>query len=174
MMLVGLATHAQAANALPSDIYSALLKDDGHTWCVYKNLADYQADANKQKLLETASLTYSSNRLAELSYKIEAESGDWIVIDKYTPFENGADLRRINLLAQANLNVIQETVIHGAKSDAFKLISVSTQDEMDAELRPDVVLPEVPVKTNVLEFPFAQLVVEMRTQPIEKLCKRVD
>jgi hypothetical protein len=57
----------------------------------------------------------TSGKLTEVTDQVEPESGDWIVIDKYTPSNNEVHLRRANLLTQENLEVIQSAVIRAGK-----------------------------------------------------------
>lgn len=160
------------AQALPES-YSVLLKDDGYTWCAYGNSGEFESAAAMLRPTDSARITYSSDKLTELTYQVEAESGDWIVIDKYTPSNEDVLLRRANLLAQENLQIIQETTIRGGNVRPFHIVSVNTLDGKSAELS-DVDFPAVPVKTDLLASPFVRLVVEMRSQSIGKLCKRVD
>ncbi len=159
-----------------SESYSALLREEDETWCAYKNPTDFQAKAESVKPTDSARVTFTGDKLTELTYQIEAESGDWILVDKYTPNDwGGVVLRRVNLLAQANLRVIQETVIRGGKADPFHVVSVSTLDGgTRAELSPDVDLPEVPVKTDLLAVTPVQVVVQLRSQVIAELCKKVN
>ncbi|HZF17223.1 MAG TPA: hypothetical protein VE046_14895 [Steroidobacteraceae bacterium] len=121
---------------------------------------------------ESARITYSSNNLTELTYQIEAESGDWIVVDKYSVLNGEVHLRRANLMAQENLQVIQETVVRGDTVQPFQIVSVTTLDGKKASLQ-SIDFPAVPVRTNLLAIPFVQVVVEMRSLTVEKLCKRI-
>ncbi len=138
------------------------------------NPSDFQAEAAKVKPTDSARVTFTADKLTELTYQIEAESGDWIVIDKYTPKDGGTVLRRANLLAQENLQVIQEAAIRGGKADPFHVVSVSTLDGKKAKLSSDVDLPEVPVRSNLLAIPPVQIVVQMRSLAVGKLCKKVN
>jgi hypothetical protein len=150
--------------------FSALLKEDGHTWCAYKDPGEFKADAAAVKPTDSVRITYEAGTLAELTYQIEAESGDWIVIDKYTPSKGDILLRRASLLAQENLQIIQEAVIHGGQAGTFRTASVTTLAGKKAVLA-TVDLPAVPVMTNLMTQPFVQVIVEMRSRAIGKLCK---
>jgi len=153
-----------------SESFNLLLKGDGHTWCAYKDPADFKADAASLKPTDSARITYQAGTLAELTYQVEAESGDWIVIDKYTPSNGDILLRRANLMAQQNLQIIQETTVHDGKAGPFRVVSVTTLDGKKAELS-NVDFPGVPVKTDLLSQPFVQVVADMRTRTLTKLCK---
>jgi hypothetical protein len=168
MFLVG-ATACFAGQTI-SESYSVLLKSDGHTWCAYKDSEEFKSEAAAVKPTESARVSYLSSKLTELTYQIEAESGDWIVIDKYTPSDVDVLLRRANLLVQENLQIIQETVIHGGKADAFHLVSVTTLDGKKAELPANIDFPSVPVKSDLLATPFMRVISEMRRRSAGKLC----
>jgi hypothetical protein len=163
-----------AAAALGPESYSALLREDDQTWCAYKSPTDFKAKAESVKPTDSARVTFTADKLTELTYQIEAESGDWVLVDKYTLNDGGAVLRRANLLAQANLQVIQETSIRGGKADPLHVISVSTLDGKKAELSPDVDLPEVPVKTDLLAIPPVQVVAQLRSQAVGELCRKMN
>jgi hypothetical protein len=170
ILVMGVAADAVAQSLANS--YSALLKDDGHTWCAFKDSAEFSAEAAKLKPAESVRVTYSADRLMEVTLQTEAESGDWIVVDKYTPSKSDAILRRANLMAQENLQVIQETTIHGAKADPFHVVSVTTLDGKKAELSSQLDFPDVPVRTNLLTMPSVKLVTEMRSMSLTRLCKK--
>ncbi len=157
------------AQARPES-YSLLLREDGHTWCAFINPAEFKSEATKLKPTESVRITYSSNKLIELTYQTEAESGDWIVIDKYTPSNGEILLRRANLMTQGNLQVIQEAVVHGGKVDPFRLVSVTTLDGKKAEPS-NVDFPSVQVRSNLRTTPFVKTVAELRSRSMGKLCR---
>jgi hypothetical protein len=153
-----------------AESFNVLLKDDGHTWCAYADPAEFKADATTFKPTNSARITYQANTLTELTYQTQAESGDWIVIDKYTPSNGDLLLRRANLIVQVNLQVIQESVIHEGKVGVFRTVSVTTLDGKKAELS-NADLPDVPAKTDLTRQPFVRVVAEMRSRAVAKLCK---
>jgi hypothetical protein len=158
-----------AAPPVPES-FNVLLKDDGHTWCAYKDPADFKAAAATLRPTDSARITYRASTLTELTYQVEAESGDWIVIDKYTPSNGDLLLRRANLMAQENLQIIQESTIHDGKAGSFHTVSVTTLDGKKAALS-NIDLPPVPVKTDLFAQPFVRVVNEMRSRTVAKLCK---
>jgi len=175
MFVVGLAACANAQNVSAPESYSVLLKDDGQTWCAYKNSNEFQTEATNLKPTESARITYAAGKLSELTYQVEAGSGDWIVVDRYTPVAGGFNLRRANLLAQEKLQVIQETTVLGSKAEPFHVVNVSTlTDGKKADLPRNLDFPEVPVKTNLSATLFVQVVSEMRGRSLGKLCKKTD
>lgn len=171
MSMMGLVACSNAQTAPVLESYSAFSKDEGRIWCAYRSAAESQAEVARHRSTESARVTYSANMLLEFTYQIEAESGDWVVVDKYTLTNGGAVLRRANLLAQENLQVIQETFIHGDEVDPFHVVSVSTLDGKMADLPPNTDFPEISVGTNILAIHFIQIVGEMRSRSLERLCK---
>jgi len=173
MVLAGASACAVAQPGTES--FSALLKDDGHTWCAYKNPAEFKADATTIKPTDSVRVTYEAGTLSELTYQVEAESGDWIVIDKYIRSKGDLLLRRASLLAQENLQIIQEAVIREGHAVTFRTVNVTTLDGKKAELSnvelSNLELPTVPVITNLMTQPSVQTVAELRNLAIGKLCK---
>jgi hypothetical protein len=96
--LVFAAVSSSASAQASSKSYWFLSKDDGRTWCGYSDMTEFESEADNLKPNESARVTYSSGKLTELTYQVESESGDWIVIDTYTPLHNEMLLRRANLL----------------------------------------------------------------------------
>jgi hypothetical protein len=171
-ILFGAAAALTAAQDLPQS-YFLLVQDDGRTWCAYQDSAEFKSVATSQNPLESAAVVYSSGKLVALAYQTEAESGDWIVVDKYTASNDEILLRRTNLLTQENLQIIQETSIHRGNAGPLRLVSVSTLDGGKAEPS-NVDFPAVPLRTNLLSIPFVQMVDEMRQRGLGKLCKKLD
>ena len=68
-----------------STTYWLLLKQDGHTWCGYADMAEFTSDVKNRTPTESARATYASDKLIEVTYQVAPESGDWVVVDKYTP-----------------------------------------------------------------------------------------
>ncbi len=165
-------TSSGASPETSSASYWLLLKGDGRTWCGYRDSAEFKPAAASQKPSESARVTYSSDRLTELTYQIEPESGDWIVVDKYTLTDSAVFLRRANLLAQQNLEIIQQTTIRGGKAEPLRKVSVTTLDGKQAEAS-NIDFPDVPVRTNLTEMPLMRVVAEMRTRGISRLCMKV-
>src|SRR6185312_9305941 len=124
LILASLAVSAQEGGKS----YWFLLRADGKTWCGYEDKAQFMDQVNERTPLESARATYTSGNLAEFTFQIGAESGDWIVIDKYTPGANRVTVRRANLLAGPQLEIIQETTIQGGKVEPFHTVSITTLD----------------------------------------------
>ena len=167
--VVSLSASAQAG----SKSYWLLSRDDGHIWCGYSDMTDFKSEADKLKPTKSARVTYASGKLAELTYQVEPESGDWIVIDKYTPSANKVVLRRANLLTQENLQVIQSAVIRGGKAEPFRVVSVTTLDGKKTKAS-NIDFPDVPIRTSLARISFMAVVAEMRSRSISKACKKLE
>jgi hypothetical protein len=86
VVIAGLLTLSCGAYAqVASRSYWLLLKNDGHTWCGYADSAEFTSDVKNLKPTESARVMFSSDKLIEVTYQLSAESGDWVVVDKYTP-----------------------------------------------------------------------------------------
>jgi hypothetical protein len=153
-----------------SESFNVLLKDDGHTWCAYENQDEFKADAAALKPTENVRITYQASAITELTHQVGAESGDWIVIDTYTPSNGDLLLKRANRMVQPNLQITQEAAIHDGKAGAFRVVDVTTLDGKKAELS-NVDFPPVPQITDLVVQPFVRVVTEMRTRAVAKLCK---
>jgi hypothetical protein len=81
--------------------------DDGHTWCGYRDSAQFKSDADKFTPTDSAIVTYLAGEMTALTFQVTPESEDWIVIDQYAPREIDVVLRRTILLAQAQLKIVQ-------------------------------------------------------------------
>ena len=161
---------ACSAAQVSSESFNVLLENDGHTWCAYTNTDEFKVDAAALKPTDSVRITYQANAITELTYQVEAESGDWIVIDKYTPSNGDLLLKRASLMAQENLQIIQESVIHQGKVGAFRTVSVTTLDGRNADMS-NVDLPTVPAITDLLGQPFVAVVTDMRSRALAKLCR---
>lgn len=153
-----------------STSYFLLVKDDGRTWCAYSSKEQFDSDIGDSAPTESARVTYNSDGLEEITYQATPESGDWIVVDKYTMSVDRTVLRRAIILAQRRLQVIQETTISGDAIAPFHIVSTTTLDGKESTAS-NVELPDVEVKVNLSQFPFMALVKEMRNQSVSKLCR---
>jgi hypothetical protein len=130
------------------------------SWCGYANEATFKTDVEKQKPTESARVVFSSGRIKEITYQVQPESGDWVVIDKYTANSGGMAIKRATLLEEDNLQIIQQATIKGSKASPFRTESVTTLDGKKAKAS-KVDYPEVPVMTNPSKFPFMVLVKQL-------------
>lgn len=172
-VLVFAAVSSSASAQASSKSYWLLSRDSGHTWCGYSDMTDFKSEADKLKPTESAIVTYSSGKLTELTYQVEPESGDWIVVDKYTPSDNKVFLRRANLLTQENLQVIQSAVIRDGNAEPLRVVSVTTLEGKKTKAS-NVDFPNVPVRTTLARISFMAVVAEMRSQSISKVCRKLE
>lgn len=176
-MRIGTAIAALAAlffgtPAQMSRQYWLLLKGDGRTWCGYTDNAEFMSDVKNLGPTETARATYTSGVVSEATYQVEPESGDWVVVDKYTPSSGGLVLRRANLLTQENLQIIEEATIHAGKAGSFRTLSTTTLDGKKPQAPdPSIDLPTVPIRTSFADMPYVTVAAEMQKQSVSKLCK---
>jgi len=157
------------AVSLPNLVFSEVLSctywfasgPERSAWCGYSSEEAFKADADSQKPTESARVVFSSGKVKEITYQVQPESGDWIVIDKYTSTPDGMILKRANLLAQENLQIIQQSIITGSSVSPFKTESITTLDGKKAKVD-KVDYPEVPVRATPSKFPFMGLVKQLR------------
>ena len=173
LILAALSCGVSARAAAQS--YWLLAQDDGRTWCGYRDSTAFKSLADSLQPLESARITYSSDKLIELTYQVAAESGDWIVIDTYTPSGTAILLRRANQWAQSNLQVIEDATIRNGKAGPFRIVRATTLEGKKAEAADtaDIDFPSVPIWTNLSAIPFMTVVAEMRSRSIATLCKPV-
>jgi len=168
-----LGTSAAAATAeTASQSYWLFLRNDGYTWCGYRDSSAFKSAVADMTPMESGRVVFSSKKLLEVTYQITPESGDWIVIDQYTTSDDTFLLRRTNLLAQANLQIVQEAAIREGKATPFRLVTVTTPDGQKAKAPPTLDFPAVPVLTNLARIPFMAIVDEMRKRSMSELCKK--
>jgi hypothetical protein len=173
-VLVLTAACSTASAQTGSKSYWLLFRDDSHIWCGYSDTTEFRAEADKLTPTESASVTFSSDSLTELTYQTEPESGDWVVVDKYTPSGDEVLLRRANLLTQENLEVIQTAVILRGKAAPLRTVSVTTLDGTKVEASENIDFPDVPVRASLAKIPFMAVVAEMRSRSISKICKTLE
>ena len=109
---------------------------------------------------ESARVVLSSGKIKEITYQVQPESGDWVVIDKYESNTDGMTIKRANLFSQENLLIIQRSTIKGATASPLKTESITTLDGQKAKAS-KVDYPEVPVRANPSKFPFMGLVKQL-------------
>lgn len=171
-VLAVLALMSSAVSAEPVSLSIWVLsKDNGQTWCAYKAMNDFTSEVNTLRPTESIRVNYSSGKISDFTYQVEAESGDWIVVDKYTPSPKGMILRRANLLAQQNIQIIEETTILGGKAQPFRIINATTLDGKAKANPSNIDLPAVPVLANISRLPFLQVADEIQRRSVEKLCR---
>ena len=172
MRFIGLAAILMAMScAASAQTYWLMAQDGGHTWCGYANAVEFTTDAERLKPVDSVKVTYSADKLAEFIYQLEPESGDWIVVDTYTPSGDAMILRRTNLLTRESLQIVQETSIRAGKAEPFRVVGTQALGGKASKAFSDGDLPAVKVITTLSDQPFLAVAADMRKQSLPKLCK---
>ena len=153
-----------------SRTYWLMTRDDG-LWCGYKNEAAFKAKVDKAPPLESAKLTYVSDTLREVTYQAQAESGDWIVIDQYTLTDNGTVLRRANVFAGQELEVVQEAAIRNGKAEPLRAVSAAPLDPKQKADTVDLDYPDLPAVTNLNGTRYVTLAAFIRRSSVVWACE---
>jgi hypothetical protein len=153
--------------------YWLLPTGEGQVWCGYSRVSDFTAEAARVKPDESARVRYAANRLVELTYQVEPQSADWVVIDSYELAAREPTLRRVNLLTQQNLKITEDAAIDAGTPGPFHIVSVTRLDGRSAQAPPDLDLPSVPVRADLGKMPFMAIVAEMRKRPAARLCRSI-
>lgn len=149
--------------------YWAVLRDYGE-WCAYANEARFKSIVGKSPPLESAKVTYVSDTLREVTYQAQAESGDWMVIDRYTLTDTGTVLRRGNVFAEKQVEVVQEATIRNGRAGPFRVTRVAS---LQSKQKPDTVgldYPGMPVVTDLNATPYIALVTSVRRGSMNSAC----
>lgn len=153
-----------------STSYWLLLQNDSRTWCGYSDSSAFRMVADTVRPTESARVTFSAGALTELTYQATPESGDWIVVDRYTPAKSGLKLRRAYLLTQENRKIIREATIDGRQLPHFHTMSVTTLDGRKTTIS-SVDYPDIPVRNQLSKFDFMPLAEQMKTGSQRSICQ---
>ena len=153
-----------------SSTYWLMSSNDG-SWCGYSNEAKFKAKVDTAPPLESAKVTYLSNTLREVTYQAQAESGDWMVIDRYTLTDTGTVLRRANMFAGQQVEVVQEAAIRNGKAGPLRTVSVASLDPKQKTDTADLDYPDLPVVTNLTSTPYVTLAALMRRGSVVWACE---
>lgn len=149
--------------------YWVVLRDDS-TWCGYVNEAKFKSIVDKAPPLESAKVTYVSDTLREVTYQAQAESGDWIVIDRYALTDTGTVLRRANEFAGQQVEVVQEATIRNGRAGPFRVTEVAS---LKARQKPDTVgldYAGISVVTDLNATPYMAVVTAIRQRSLVWAC----
>ena len=119
----------------------------------------------------SAKVTYMSGTLREVTYKAQAESGDWIIIDRYTLTDTGTVLRRANVFAGQQVEVVQEAAIRNGKAEPLRADSVASLDPKQKADTVDLDYPDLPVVTNLRRTPYVTLAAFIRRSSVVWACE---
>lgn len=153
------------ASSQPSseDKIQLLENPQNHEWCAYRDESEWMSDVDSLTARNLGRLVYSGGRLKEIFVTQQHETEDWSVEDRYFVGPQGAleRLSRIIEILPGDRRVKEIYLIRGGKAlrQTREVRSLST--DKPASLG-DASLPQVAVKTNALELPFAAFVVANR------------
>jgi hypothetical protein len=165
------------AQGAPSTQYWGWSSADGTIWCGYADKAEYDsaylAQAELRSVGGSAMVIYTSGRLAEIRYEFAPASGDWVVIDSYTPSGEDLHLKRTNVLGFEGIRVIQEATTRGGRLEPLQVTSVTSLDggPTDADAAKEW-FPHVPVRARLDRMPFLAVAAEMHDKSVRQVCKR--
>lgn len=170
MRFIAIALLAMSFGA-SAQTYWLMQEDSGHTWCGYTSAVDFTTDAEKLRPTDSVKVTYSAGKLAEFIYQLEPASGDWLVVDTYTPSTDALILRRTNLLTREGLQIVQETSIRGGKVEPFRVVGAKALSGKASKDFNDSDLPSVKVITDLSGLPFLAVASDMSKLPLPKFCR---
>jgi hypothetical protein len=171
VLALGMAMSSNAQTQEESASYFLFLKDDGMTWCGFRNSDEFQNEAKQLAPSESARVTFAGNRLLDVTYQLNEEKGAWVVVDKYVFVGDGVVVHRENLLKQqGGLRVTQETSIRQGTIEPFRVIDASGSGKREVDVAA-VKFPPVEVKANPSELPFMPVITDMQTHSLATLCK---
>lgn len=151
-----------------------VISQQDDTWCGYTNEAEFKSIVDTNPPLESARLTYASHKLKEVTDQTNAESGDWIVIDKYTLSDTAIHLRRANVFVQQQVEVVQDAMIRHGKASPFRIVNVASTDPKREADTVALDYPDMPVVTDLYATPYVAIADEMRTRSLTRLCRAVN
>ena len=165
---------APAAGAQGNAItYGLLLRNGSQTWCGYTGPDQFQAAVLKEKPRESAIVTYSLGRPTQITHQVQAPSGDWTIVDRYTPAGSGFTLQRTDYLSTQNLQVVQSADVAHGVAGPLRIVGVTTPQGQKTAPPANLQLPGVPVITDMKRAPFMLVITAMRHESVPTLCTRV-
>jgi hypothetical protein len=156
--------------------YWLLASYEGDRWCGYTDEGRFRKDlaAGASPVVETARVTYEGGRLAQLVYRVAAESGDWVLVDELTPSGDDVKVRRTTTFDEGPYIVVKEATIHAGKPGPLTVTSITGPDGTPAQPGADVDVNYPPhALLAVQRMPFMQVVSAMRSQTSAFLCRKV-
>lgn len=161
----------------PSSTYWLLFDESERAWCGYSDESEFQALAANLKPLESARVVFTSGKPTEVTYQLNAESGDWLLLDRYSFGPQQATLKRTTAYTQSGIRVVQEGRIRKGGETRLSVASVTnlrdTTAGSTASLK-DLGYPldylNLPVKESPSQFPFMAIADSMVKNSLSALC----
>lgn len=130
-------------------------------WCAYNNESAWKSDVNRLGAIVVATLGYADDtlRVSKIDVTEADQAGDWIVYDNYALDEN-EHLRKLKRTINVSPGDRSEEEVYTIKdSRATKQASISRELSTGKTAGPEKVwLPEVPIITQLQNFPFASFI----------------
>jgi hypothetical protein len=166
-----------AFGAEAGKVYYLLFSETAHSWCGYTEEDRFKTDVANVSPFETTRISYRNGDMVEFTYQLSAESGDWVVVDTYTPRAADLAVKRANLLSQQQVTIIQEGFVKGGRIGNLRDVETTSFDgkslALEKKIRDGMDLPRVPVLTDLTKTLQVTLVSEMQRRATDFLCERV-
>jgi hypothetical protein len=169
LALISSASVAQTS----SKSYSFLFDDNKNTWCGYMNGKKFQEISGQIQPLESAYVTYKAGALFEITYQVQPESGDWIVIDKYSISPKQINLRRAFVFAHSGIQVVKEGRITKGSPNRLSLVIAANPDGSMASVK-NLDFPFVAVNDDPSGFIFMKIAESMKNKSLQTLCMQAE
>lgn len=153
-----------------------LLEDaTSNQWCAFSKEAPWNAAVQNTGAMTVGMLTYSNEHLSQIDMTETDESGDWMVYDHYflDKDEQIVKLSRTINVLPGNRSVLQIFSISDrkAKETATKEKQLSTGKLLISPK--SVWLPDLPIKTEIKQFPFFKLLGRSGLATSSKSCVQI-
>ena len=148
--------------------YWIMLSRENGPWCGYTNESLFKRDMQKVGPTETARIVAAEKKVAKITYQISAESGDWIVLDKYSSTATGFYLSRSFLMSNYDAKVTQDIEI--LRGDVRRGRQTATDLEGKKPKKFDEVLPDIEIAKKLSDFPFYKALQKLLENPVAKVC----
>jgi len=94
-----------------------------------------------------------------------------MVIDRYTLTDTGTVLRRGNMFAGQQVEVVQEAAIRNGKAEPLRTVSVASLDPKQKADTADLDYPDLPVVTDLTGTQYVTLAAHMRRGSVVWACE---
>jgi hypothetical protein len=141
-------------------------------WCAFDKEPAWNEAVQMAEAMTVGTLTYSNGHLSGIYVTEAGESGDWIVYDNYSIDEKGRVTklsRRINSLPD-NRSVSQGFSIHEGVPTKTEVTEKELGSGKLLSSPEPVWLPDIPIRTDLKQFPFAGLIVRADIGVNRKVC----
>lgn len=152
-----------------------LLEDaKSNEWCAFKTEALWQTAVQNSGSLTVGKLVYSDNHLFEIDMTQAAESGDWIIYDRYflNTSKQVVKLRRTINILPGDRSVSERFSLANGKARKIQVSSKQLSTGKLLKSPKPIWLPELPINTTTKMFPFASLLDHIDIAMDNKVCAK--